>query len=360
MRGPDVQQTAMFSYVGLEERIPSDHSLRPIRTMADQALRGLSSQFNELYSKEGRPSIPPERLLRALLLQALYSVRSEIQLMEQLRFNLLYRWFVGLGIDDAVWDVGVFTKNRERLLDGEIARGFFDQVLAQARAADLLSDEHFTVDGTLIEAWAGQKSFRRKDGSDQPPTDGTRNPTVNFHKQERSNQTHQSTTDPDARLYRKSKNAPALLSYLGHVLMDNRHGLNVAAALTLATGTAEPQGAQEMVRKVARARRITVGADKGYDTQGFVQALRDLNATPHVAQNTTNRKSAIDGRTTRHPGYALSQRKRKRIEEGFGWLKTVALLRKTHHRGRPLVEWMFVFRMAVYNLVRMRSLVPTG
>jgi transposase len=360
MRGPDVQQAALFSYVGLEERIPADHSLRPIRTMADQALRGLSAQFDALYSKEGRPSIPPERLLRALLLQALYSVRSEIQLMDQLNFNMLYRWFVGLGIDDAVWDVGVFTKNRDRLLDGEIARGFFDQVLAQARAADLLSDEHFTVDGTLIEAWAGQKSFRRKDGSDKPPTDGTRNPTVNFHKQKRSNKTHQSTTDPDARLYRKSKNAPALLSYLGHVLMDNRHGLNVDAALTLATGTAEPESAQEMVRGVAGARRITVGADKAYDTQGFVQGLRDLNATPHVAQNTSNRKSAIDGRTTRHPGYGVSQRKRKRIEEGFGWLKTVALLRKTHHRGRALVEWMFVFRMAVYNLVRMRSLVPAG
>jgi transposase len=357
MRGPDVQQAALFSYVGLEERIPTDHSLRPIRTMADQALRGLSAKFDELYSKEGRPSIPPERLLRALLLQALYSVRSEIQLMDQLNFNLLYRWFVGLGIDDAVWDVGVFTKNRDRLLDGEIARGFFDQVLAQARQANLLSDEHFTVDGTLIEAWAGQKSFRRKDGSDKPPTDGTRNPTVNFHKEKRSNETHQSTTDPDARLYRKSDNAPALLCYQGQVLMENRNGMAVEGMLTLATGTAEREGARDMARAVAGARRITVGGDKNYDTADFVKDLRDLNATPHVAQNTTRRRSAIDARTTRHPGYEVSQRKRKRIEEIFGWLKTIALMRKTHHRGRPLVEWMFQLRLAAYNLVRMRTLL---
>lgn len=233
-----------------------------------------------------------------------------------------------------------------------------EQVLKQARQAGLLSDEHFTVDGTLIEAWASQKSFKRKDGSDQPPGDGTRNPTVNFHKEKRGNETHQSTTDPDARLYRKSNNTPALLSYLGHVLMENRNGLAVGAKLTLATGTAERDSALDLVKELAPARRITVGGDKGYDTQDFVKGLRDLNATPHVAQNTSHRRSAIDRRTTRHPGYAVSQTKRKRIEEGFGWLKTVAQLRKTHHRGRALVDWMFVFRMAAYNLVRMRSLMP--
>jgi len=360
MRGPDLQQAAMFSYVGLEERVPADHPLRAMRPMVEKALRGLNAEFDKLYAREGRPSIPPERLLRALLLQALYSVRSEIQLMEQLNYNLLFRWFVGLGIDDTVWDVTVFTKNRDRLLDGQIARGFFDQVLAQAKDADLLSSEHFTVDGTVIEAWAGQKSFRRKDGSTPPPSDGTRNPTVNFHKEKRSNKTHQSTTDPDARLYRKSDNAPALLCYLGQVTMENRHGLAVEADLTQATGTAERESALEMVRAVAGSRRITVGGDKNYDTRDFVKGLRELNATPHVAQNNSRRKSAIDQRTTRHPGYKVSQRKRKRIEEGFGWLKSVALLRKTHHRGQPLVKWMFVFRMAVYNLVRMRSLVPTG
>jgi transposase len=360
MRGPDHQQAAMFSYVGLEERIPASHPLRAMRRMADEALRGLNAKFDTLYAKEGRPSIPPERLLRALLLQALYSLRSEILLMEQLDFGLHFRWFVGLGLDDAVWDVTVFTKNRDRLLKGEIAQAFFDQVLAQARRADLLSDEHFTVDGTLIEAWASHKSFKRKDGSSPPPADGTRNPTVNFHKEPRGNETHQSTSDPEARLYRKSSNTPALLCYQGHVLMENRNGLTVGAKLTLATGTAERESAKTLVRKVAGRRRITVGGDKGYDTQDFVRGLREMNATPHVAQNTSNRRSAIDSRTTRHAGYATSQVKRKRIEEGFGWLKTVAVLRKAHHRGQKLVEWMFVFRMAAYNLVRMRNLVPAG
>jgi transposase len=359
MRGPDIQQGTMFSYVGLEERIPADYPLRRVRAMVDIALRGLNAEFEKLYSREGRPSIPPERLLRALLLQALYSVRSEIQLMDQLNFNLLFRWFVGLGIDDAVWDVTVFTKNRERLLDGEIARKFFDQVLAQARQADLLSTEHFTVDGTLIEAWAGQKSFRRKDGQSEPPGQG-KNPDANFRKEKRGNETHQSTTDPDARLYRKSGTAPAQLAYLGHVLMENRNGMAVEGMLTLATGTAERESARDMAREVAGARRITVGGDKNYDTADFVKDLRDLNATPHVAQNTTRRRSAIDARTTRHPGYEVSQRKRKRIEEIFGWLKTIALMRKTHRRGRPLVEWMFQFRLAAYNLVRMRTLLSAA
>ena len=360
MRGPDVQQAAMFSYVGLEERIPAAHSLRPMRTMVDKALRGLSAQFDELYSREGRPSIPPERLLRALLLQSLFSIRSERQLMEQLEYNLLFRWFVNLNIDNPVWDVTVFTKNRDRLLQGEVAQAFFEQVLEQAREAELLSCEHFTVDGTLIEAWAGHKSFKRKDGSTPPPGDGTRNPTVDFHDEQRSNDTHQSTTDPDARLYKKSKGAPAQLGYLGHVLMENRNGLAVAATLTQATGTAEREACLELIEELGGNRRITLGADKAYDVHDHVDTLRSLNVTPHVAQNNKNRKSAIDGRTTRHPGYDVSQRKRKRVEEIFGWIKSVGVMRKTRHKGTELVGWMFTFSLAAYNLTRMRQLVPAG
>ncbi|MCH9047296.1 MAG: IS5 family transposase [SAR324 cluster bacterium] len=356
MRGQDAQQAQMFSYIVPEQRVPADHPLRPIRKMVDEALRALSPRFQTLYAPTGRPGIPPERLLRALLLQVLYTIRSERQLMEQLDFNLLYRWFVGLNMDDAVWDVTVFTKNRDRLLEGEVAQGFFEAVLAQARAAKLLSDEHFTVDGTLIEAWASHKSFRRKDEPPTPPTDGTRNPTVNFRSEKRSNATHRSTTDPEARLYRKSEAAPAQLCYMGHVLMENRHGLAVSGRLTQATGTAEREAALEMICKVPSRRRITLGADKHYDTRDHVDALRSVNVTPHVAQNDTNRRSAIDRRTTRHPGYSLSMNKRKRVEEIFGWLKTVGLVRKTRHRGRERVEWMFTFSLAVYNLVRMRNL----
>lgn len=360
MRGHDAQQAGMFSYVGLEERIPADHPLRAIRAMADRALRALSPLFSNLYALSGRNSIPPERLLRALLLQALYSLRSERQLMEQLDYNLLFRWFVNLNIDDPVWDVTVFTKNRDRLLEGEIAQAFFEQVLAQAREANLLSSEHFTVDGTLIEAWASHKSFKPKDGSQPPPSDGTRNPTVNFHKQKRSNETHQSTTDPDARLYKKSEGAPAQLCYIGHVLMENRNGLAVDARLTQATGTAECESALDMISEVSGNRRVTLGGDKAYDTRDHVDALRSLNVTPHVAQNDTKRKSAIDRRTTHHPGYSVSMRKRKRVEEIFGWLKTVAVMRKTRHKGTELVGWMFTFSLAAYNLVRMRQLVPAG
>ena len=359
MRGPDARQAAMFSYVGLEERISADHPLRSIRAMADRALHALSPLFSKIYAPTGRDSIPPERLLRALLLQALYSIRSERQLMEQLQYNLLFRWFVNLNIDDAVWDVTVFTKNRDRLLEGEVAQAFFDQVLAQAGEAELLSSEHFTVDGTLIEAWASHKSLKRKDGPPEPPREG-RNPEVDFRKEKRSNATHQSTTDPEARLYRKSEAAPAQLCYIGHVLMENRNGLAVGVRLTQADGTAECESALEMICEVSGNRRVTLGGDKAYDTRDHVDALRSLNVTPHVAQNDTKRKSAIDRRTTRHPGYAVSMRKRKRVEEIFGWLKTVAVMRKTRHKGSQLVGWMFTMALTAYNLTRMRQLVPAG
>jgi transposase len=353
MRGDDRQSAGMFSYIGPEERVPPDHPLRPIREMVDTALRELSGEFARLYPKTGRPSIPPEKLLRALLLQLLYSVRSERQLMEQLNYNLLFRWFVGLSMDDLVWDATVFTKNRERLLQGDIARAFFERVLAQAKARQLLSAEHFTVDGTLIEAWAGLKSFKKK-GTPTIPPDDPGNPTVNFHGDRRSNATHASTTDPEARLARKGHQHEAKLSYQGHVLMENRHGLVVESCLTQASGIAERETALAMATNLPPG--ATLGADKGYDTAGFVAGLRALGVTPHVAQNTTNRRSAIDRRTTRHPGYTLSQRARKRVEEIFGWLKTVALLRQTRHRGRARVGWMFLFGLAAYNLIRIRNL----
>ena len=361
MRGDDEQQAAMFSYISPEQRVPADHPLRPIRQMVDDVLRGLSREFDTLYARTGRPSIPPEKLLRALLLQLLYSVRSERQLMEQLDYNLLFRWFVGLNMDDAVWDPTVFTKNRERLLAGDIAQGFFDQVLAQAYARDLVSLEHFSVDGTLLEAWASQKSFQPKaEGvppGDEPPRAPTgRNPSVDFHGQARRNDTHQSTTEPEARLYKKAPGQPAELSYLGHVLMEHRHGLAVQATVTTATGTAEREAALAMVPTLGGSAPKTLAADRAYDTQAFVTELRALGVTPHVTQNTTGRSSAIDGRTTRHPGYTASLRVRKRIEEIFGWLKTVALMRKQRHRGLARVRWLFIFAAALYNLVRLRNL----
>ena len=357
MRGDDRKQTHMFSYISLEERVPKDHPLRRMRRMVDQALEELSPRFGRLYASGGRPSIAPEKLLRALVLQVLYSVRSERQLMEQLDYNLLFRWFVGLNMDDAIWDATVFTKNRDRLLDGEVAQAFFELVLDQARGQCLLSNEHFTVDGTLIEAWAGQKSFQRKGKSSSEPPDDPGNPTVNFHGEKRRNDTHESKTDPDARLYRKSNGQGAKLVFMGHALTENRNGLVVDTRLTPATGHAERVAALEMVSDLA-ASRVTVGVDKGYDTRDFVAGLRAQNATPHVAQNTRNRRSAIDGRTTRHPGYAVSQKKRKRVEEVFGWMKTVGLLRKTRHRGLERVGWIFTFTAAVYNLVRIRNLTP--
>lgn len=369
MRGDDRQQQAMFSYLSPEQRVPQDHPLRAIRCMVDEVLRDLSPTFDTLYAKEGRPSVPPEQLLRTLLLQVLYTVRSERQLMEQLDYNLLFRWFVGLNMDEAVWDATTFTKNRQRLLDGDIAHAVFERVLGQARVRHLLSTEHFTVDATLLEAWAGLKSLRPKDEdpTDQPPPDDPGNPTVDFHGERRRNATHQSGTDPDARVYRKGPGREAKLCYMGHVLMENRHGLVMQARATIAAGTAEPDTAEELVEGVLRApdvwdeawtttRRRTVGADKAFDTAEFVGALRDLNVTPHVAQNTTSRRSAIDERTTRHPGYALSQRVRKRVEEIFGWLKTVGLMRKLRHRGTDRIDWIFIFACAVYNLIRIRNL----
>jgi transposase len=321
-------------------------------------LERLSTRFEGMYAGMGRPSIPPEQLLRALLLQHLYSIRSERLLMEQLDYNLLFRWFVGLNMDDAVWDATVYSKNRERLLKGEVAEEFFKEVLGIAKHYDLLSDEHFTVDGTLIEAWAGQKSFKKKDREEASvPPDDPGNPTVNFHGEKRSNQTHQSTTDPEARLYKKSTGSEAKLAYLGHVLMENRNGLVVEPRLTLASGRAEREAAVEMIQGRSGPGRITVGGDKNYDTAEWVKQVRGCGATPHVAQNNTHRRSAVDARTTRHPGYAISQKKRKRIEEIFGWMKTVALMRKVRHRGRERVAWMFTWAAAAYNLVRIRNLI---
>ena len=358
MRGEVREQGSMFSYVSLEARIPKDHPLRPMRAMVDRALESLSKDFSQIYSVTGRPSIPPEQLLRALLIQILYSVRSERQLVEQLEYNLLFRWFVGLGLDDPIWDPTTFGKNRDRLIAGEIARAFFDAVLEQARERKLLSSEHFTVDGTLIEAWASHKSFQPKKGPRDPkdgPGGGSRNAMVSFHGERRLNETHASTTDPESRLFRK-KGKESRLAYMGHALTDNRHGLVVAARLTQATGYAEREAAISMLESIPGTRRITLGADRGYDTEDFIESCRALGVTPHVAQNTTKRRSRIDGRTTRHEGYAISQRRRKQIEEVFGWMKTIGLLRKVRHRGREKIDWTFTFTAAAYNLVRLRSL----
>ena len=357
MRGTDEQQEWMFSYISAEKRVPKDHPLRTIRTMVDVILKDLSPLFESLYAKTGRPSIAPEKLLRTLLLQVLYSIRSERLLMEQLDYNLLYRWFVGLSMDDNIWDATVFSKNRDRLLEGDIASAFFERILCHARAQHLLSDEHFTVDGTLIEAWAGQKSFKKKGSKSGDSSGDPGNPTVDFKEEKRTNDTHQSTTDPDARLYKKGKGQESKLCYLGHVAMENRNGLAVNARVTKATGTAERDAAVEMLGELPGSSRITVGADKAYDTRDFVRQTRSMGVTPHIAQNTKNRASAIDNRTTRHAGYPISQRKRKRVEEIFGWLKTVGMLRKTKFRGTDRVGWMFTFGVAVYNLVRMRNLM---
>jgi transposase len=356
MRGDDRQPDAAFSYVSMESRIPLAHPLRPMRTLVDACLREMSPRFAQLYARTGRPSIPPEKLLRAQLLQGLYTIRSERLLMEQLDYHLLFRWFVGLTMDDPVWDPTVFTKNRERLLAGDVARGFLEQVLAEARAQHLLSNEHFSVDGTLIEAWASLKSFQRKGAADGPPPDDPGNPTIDVHGERRSNTTHGSTTDPDARLYRKGGGHEAKRYHQGHVLMENRHGLVVDGAVTPPAGTRERETAVEMISRVSANGRLTLGADTGYDTREFVDGLREMAVTPHVTQHTTNRASALDDRTTRHRGDALSQRARRRIEEIFGWLKTIALLRKTRHRGTARVEWMFLFGLAAYHLVRMRNL----
>jgi transposase len=357
MRGDDPRHESMFSYVTPEKRVRADHPLRPIRRMTDAALARLSPRFDRLYSTTGRPSIPPELLLRALLLQILYSIRSERLLMEELDYSVLYRWFVGLSMDDPVWDATSFTKNRDRLLDGDIADAFFAEVVAASKGAGLMSDEHFTVDGTLLEAWASHKSFKPKSGPHTPPDD-PKNPTVNFHGQQRRNDTHQSTTDPEARLYKKAVGREAKLGYLAHLLTENRHGFIVDTAVTDAMGTAERDAALMMLGELPlTTRRVTVGGDKNFDMPAWVAAVRQMGITPHVAQHTTNRRSAIDGRTTRHPGYALSQRCRKKVEQPFGWMKTVGLLRKLRHRGGRNVDWIVSFTAAAYNLVRWRTLV---
>ncbi len=364
MRGEDQRREGLFSYVPLERRIPADHPLRAIRALTDEALRGLSRDFDKLYARDGRPSIPPERLLRALLLQAFYTVRSERQLMEQLDYNLLFRWFVGLSTDDPVWDATVFCKNRDRLLDGDIAAKFFASVLNLPQVKGLLSSDHFSVDGTLIEAWASMKSFVPKDGGEPPsgtgPGGGGRNAARDFHGEKRNNATHSSTTDPDARLFRKGAGKEAKLCHMGHLMTENRNGLIVDARLTEANGTAERTTALDMIEDNARP-GSTVGGDKNYDTAEFVTGCRERGCTPHVAQNNTNRRSAIDARTTRHPGYRISMIKRKRIEEPFGWMKTVGGLRKTRHCGRALVEWFFVLTAAAYNLIPIpKILAATG
>ena len=352
----------MYSYISPESRVRADHPLRTIRAMADAALKNMSDRFDAMYARTGRPSIPPEKLLRAQLIQMLYSVRSERLLMEEIDYSMLFRWFVGMNLDEPVWDVTVFTKNRNRLLEGDVAREFLGEVVMQAQSAGLTSDEHFTVDGTLIEAWASLKSFQTKGQKNTPPDDPG-NPTVNFHGEKRSNQTHESTTDPDARLARKGNGKEAKLSYNGNLLTENRNGLIVNTEVFEANGTAERVAAVVMLEQVPGGHRITAGGDKGYDTRDFVAECRNLNVTPHVAQNTKRSGgSAIDERTTRHSGYALSQIKRKRIEECFGWLKTIALMRKVRHRGIEKVGWVFTFAAAAYNLVRMRKLVasPVG
>jgi transposase len=359
MRGEDQRSEHLFSYVGLEARIAADHPLRAIRTLTDEALAALSRDFNKLYARDGRPSIAPERLLRALLLQAFYTVRSERQLMEQLDYNLLFRWFVGLSIDDAVWDATVFCKNRDRLLNGDIAAKFFVSVLNLAQVRKLLSSDHFSVDGTLIEAWASMKSFVPKDGEDPPTGTGEgrgRNAERDFHGEKRKNDTHSSTTDPDARLFRKGAGKEAKLCHMGHLMTENRNGLIIDARLTEANGTAERETALDMIEDNARP-GSTVGGDKNYDTADFVAGCRERGCTPHVSQNNTNRRSAIDGRTTRHPGYRISTIKRKRIEEPFGWIKTIGGLRKTRHCGTALVEWFFVLTAVAYNLVRIPKIL---
>lgn len=361
MRGSDEKQQSLFSYKSMEQRVPEDHPIRWLRTSVDDILAELSPDFDRIYASQGRPSIPPEHLLKALLIQVLFTVRSERQLMEQLDYNLLYRWFVGLGMDDPVWDPTTFTKNRDRLLEADVANKFFEQVLSLARQHNLMSNEHFTVDGTIIEAWASHKSFRPKnEPKDKGGKGGTggRNADVNFKGQKRLNDTHESTTDPDARLFRKSRPSGAQLCYLGHVLMENRNGLVVSTRVTEADGFAEREAAKSMLRKRSSKRRITLGADKGYDSDDFVQDLRELNVTPHIAQNINSRRgSQIGKEVTRHPGYAVSQVKRKLVEQCFGWGKTIGGIRKTRFKGLAKVNWMMTFAMAAYNLIRVKNLV---
>lgn len=355
MRGSDRNTESLFVYVTPESFVPKDHPLRPIRLMADKALREMDAHFERLYASSGRPSIPPEKLLKAQLLMILYSIRSNRQLVEQIRYNLLFRWFLGMAMDEKVWDHSSFSQNQERLIGSETAAVFLSGIIKQAEKKRLLSREHFTVDGTLIEAWASVKSFRPKDG---PPSTGGggRNDSVDFHGQTLSNDTHESSSDPQARFYRKGNNREAKLCYQGHLLMENRNGLIIDSQVTIASGTAEREAALTMIDARPRKRRVTLGGDKGYDTREFVRALRERNVTPHLARNDSRRKSSIDGRTTSHPNYAISQRVRKRIEEGFGWMKTVGRMRKTLYRGLEKINWQLTLHAAAYNLVRMRTL----
>ncbi|MEN3749996.1 IS5 family transposase [Sphingomonas sp. HF-S3] len=368
MRGSDERTGALFSYVDVESRIRSDHPLRRIREITNAALAALDEDFGALYARRfGRPSIPPERLLRAMLLQVFYGIRSERQLMERIEFDLLFRWFVGLGVDEAVWDHSSFSTNRDRLLSGEIAAKFLRAILAQPSVKRLISSDHFSVDGTLIEAWASIKSFRRKDGSDDDrPSPPGRNAERDFHKEKRSNETHQSTTDPEARLYKKGDGQPARLCYIGHAMMENRNGLAVDGGVTPASGTAEREAALAMLDRRTRRRRITLGADKAYDVRQFVEDLRERSVTPHLAidghlsKTGKARATAMDRRTTRHPGYAISQRCRKRIEEVFGWIKGSARLAKVKLRGRAKVDAVFTLALAAYNLVRLPKLLEAS
>lgn len=361
MRGADSKQESMFSYVSPEARVPAKHPLRPIRAMVAEALVQMDRKLEKLYSETGRPSIAPERLIRALLLQVLYSIRSERLLVEQLEYNLLFRWFVGLSVDEPVWDHSTFSKNRDRLLAADIARELFEAIVEQARMADLLSDEHFSVDGTMIQAWASHRSFQPKDGPGGSGGAGGRNSTREFHGEQRTNDTHASTTDPEAKLYKKSRGTTAKLAYLGHAVSENRHGLIVAAQVTQAGGTAERNAAIDMLGNLSGPRRCTLGADKAYDTREFVRQTRELNVTPHVAQNIERSGgSAINARTTRHPGYVLSIKARKLIEESFGWAKDIGLLRRPKMRGRKKIEFATYLTFTGYNLVRMRNLLASG
>jgi transposase len=365
MRGRIDSQVPMFSYIPIDSWVEERHPLRPILDMVDRVLAEMSPDIDVIYAKVGRPSIPPEQLLKALLLQVLYTIRSEGQLLEHLRFNLLYRWFVGLAPDSRIWDESVFTKNRDRLLSGKVAARFFEQVIEQARERGLTSNQHFTVDGTLVQAWANFKSFEPKGDKDEIKNGGSDdhdgfgsggdagNPAVDFRGQKRSNATHESKTDAESRLYKKSRGSEAKLSYMGHVMMENRNGIAVDARLTKATGTAERAAAHEMALDLPGKHRKTLGADKGYDSADHIEDLRAAGVTPHIA---TKETSKLDARTTRHPGYEVSKRKRKLVEEIFGWLKTIGPMRRPHLRGRKKLEWWFTFSVAVYNLVRIRNL----
>lgn len=356
MRGFEQQSDALFVYVSPESFVPKEHPLRPIRHMVDTALENLSPVFSQMYSHTGRPSVPPEQMLKAMLLQVLYSIPSNVKLVEQIHFSILFRWFLGLGLDEPVWDDSSFSKNQERLIETDIAAQFLAEILEQAKSKKLLSKDHFSVDGTLIQAWASIKSFKPRNDDHEPPAG--KNPTRDFRGEKLVNETHASTTDPEARLYRKSSTHEARMSFAAHLLTENRHGLVMVSTVTEADGFAERDAAKEMLGRVAnRKRRITVGADKNYDTKGFISAARELKVTPHVAQNTErNGGSAIDGRTTRHSGYAVSQQFRKRIEEVFGWLKTTGQFRQTRYRGVTKINWYFTLAVTAYNLVRMRNL----